>query len=223
MKKRLLVAVLAIFLIGSDCLAAINPRDTIQSNGLPLIGKWMYTSDLKPSNWLGQKDQGMEMREPINVIVIDQRSVSTAEAIKHLAQACLQAGYCDRWGHSGGYRGYMAGAFYSQLPAKKNHAFSNAPFMMNNNHGRFFGPYFDGKRYYFSAALSRELIEVTLNRKKMHKYGSFKIARDDFAKRMDKRSGYKIAKYVELKNALISDPRLTTGDHDGRAVVLLRE
>ena len=223
MKKRLLYAVWAIFLLGSACLAAIIPQDIVKANGLPLIGKWMYTSDLKPANWLGQKYQNKEIKEPINVIVIDQRSTSTDEAIKSLARACRQAGYSNHWGHSGGYQGYLAGVFYPQLPAEKDHAFSNAPFIMNNNHGRFFGPYFDGKRYYFSASLSRELIILTLNQKKMHKYGSFKIARDDFASRMDKKSDYKIVEYVELKNSLVNDPILTTGDHDGRAVVLLRE
>lgn len=222
MNKRLLLTVLAIFLMGPICSAAINPHDIVKPNDLPQMGKWMYTSDLKPANWLGQKYQGHEMREPINVIVIDQQSTATAEAINSLARACRQAGYANRWGHTGGYQGYIAGAFYPQLPAEKDHAFSNAPFIMSNNHGRIFGPYFDGKRYYFSASLSRELIVLTLDRKKMHKYGSFKIARDDFASRMDKKSNYKIAKYVGIKNALLNDPMLTTGDHDGRAVVLLR-
>lgn len=221
--RALLLTILATLLIGSVCLALINPSDIVKSNGLPRIGKWMFTTDLKPANWLGQKYQGKEMREPINVVVIDQQSTSSTEAIKCLARACRQAGYNDRWGHSGGYHGYIAGVFYPQLPSGKDRAFSNVPFIMSNNHGRFFGPYFDGKRYYLSASFSRELIVLTLDQKKMHKYGSFKIARDDFASRMNKKSDYKIAKYADLKNALINDPILTTGDHDGRAVVLLRE
>ena len=131
---------MAALLLGQLCAAAIVPRDIVNPHGLPPTGKWMFTAELKPANWLGQKYQGNELREPINVFVIDQRSAATAEAIKRLSRACRQAGYESRWGHSGGYQGYLAGAFYNQLPAEKNHAFSNAPFSMNNSHGRFFAP-----------------------------------------------------------------------------------
>ena len=91
---------------------------------------------------------------------------------------------------------------------------------MNNSHGRIFGPYYDGKNYYFSAAFSRERIVLTFDRKKMHQYRSFIAARDDFAARMDKQTGYKMVKYIGLENALSNDPAVTTGDHDGRAAVL---
>lgn len=221
MKKRLFLPALALFLSGQLCSSAILPQDMVKPNGLPLTGKWMFTLDLKPANWLGQKYQGNELREPINLFVIDQRSASTAEAIRNLSRACHKAGYESRWGHSGGYQGYLAAAFYPKLPAEKNRAFSDAPFTVNNNHGRFFGPYFDGKRYYFSASFSRELVVLTIDRKKMHKYGSFKKARNDFAGRMDKKTNYKIVKYIDLKNSLVNDQTLTTGDHDGRAVLLL--
>ena len=47
----------------------------------------------------------------------------------------------------------------------------------------------------------------------------FAEARADFARRLDTRTGYKIAGSVELANSLTDDPALTTGDHAGMAVV----
>lgn len=200
--------------------AAILPQDIIAPVGLPPLGKWMFTAELQPSNWLGQKYQGKEFREPINVIIIDRRSNSTKEAITRLYQACRQAGYPSRWGHTGSYRGFIRGNFYSQLPTENLRAFSNRYFLTDNKHGRIFGPYFDGNKYLFTASFSGEDIHLTINRKKMHRYDSFNKARDDFASRLNNKTDYKIVKYVDLKNAVMHDPSLTTGDHDGRAVVL---
>ena len=53
-----------------------------------------------------------------------------------------------------------------------------------------------------------------------HRYGSFKEARDDFARQLDAKTGFKLLGRVSLDNAIADDPDITTGDHDGRAVLL---
>jgi hypothetical protein len=53
-----------------------------------------------------------------------------------------------------------------------------------------------------------------------HRYASFNRARDDFARDLVARAGYRAAGNVPLGNAIADDPQVTTGDHDGLAVVL---
>ena len=91
-------------------------------------------------------------------------------------------------------------------------------FELSNNHGRIFGPYALEKGYLFTAAFSRE--EVDPIRDPPHQYGSFNRARDDFTQRLDLHTDFKVGAFVNLGNALIGDPKLTTGDHDGIAVVV---
>lgn len=70
------------------------------------------------------------------------------------------------------------------------------------NQGRISGPYYFHGYYYF--------------------IGSFRgtRARDDFAKQLEKKSRFKVAGFVNLDNMIIDNPNLTTGDHDGVAVLL---
>jgi hypothetical protein len=93
---------------------------------------------------------------------------------------------------------------------------------MDNNHGRVFGPAQPrgaaGGPYYFIGAFSRERVDPVTKVK--HRYGSFDRARDDFAQRMDEHTDYKVTALVSLENALIGDPGVTTGDHDGIAILL---
>jgi len=194
-------------------------QDLITPAGLPQLGKWMLKADNSPANWLNQKNRGKMLREPINIIIIDPAAESAAEAEKDLIESCRQAGYKIRWGHSSGYHGYIAGAAYAQLPKEKDKAFSDGPFEIDNNHGRIFGPCFYQGKYYFAGAFSREII--VLNKNPIHQYGSFNRARDDFAARMDEKTKFKIKAFVTLDNAVIDNPILTTGDHDGIAVLLV--
>jgi hypothetical protein len=53
-----------------------------------------------------------------------------------------------------------------------------------------------------------------------HRYASFNQARDDFARDLDRQTLFKSAGLVVLENAIVGDPNVTTGDHDGRAVFL---
>ncbi len=181
-------------------------------NYLPEIGKWMVDSTGKPSSWLGKKLDGKTIREPINIIIIDSVSKSVDEAKQNLISAFDKAGYKDRWGHSSGYKGLIAGIYFNQIPDEYFHAFSTRPFEFDNNHGRIFGPCPAGGIYYFAGALSRESGYS-------HNYISFTRARDDLAASLNSNTAYKIIGKVELNNSIVSDS-LTTGDHDGNAVLI---
>ena len=56
-----------------------------------------------------------------------------------------------------------------------------------------------------------------------HQYASFNQVRDHFSQSLDRQGGYRIASYENLGNAIIGDPGLTTGDHDGVAVRLVAD
>jgi hypothetical protein len=202
-------------------VATPAPAEVAAPPGLPPVGKWMYDAAGAPAHWLGEIYRGRELREPINVLLVDGFAASVEDAKQRLVAAFARAGYPARTGHSSGYRGYIDGAFYGQLPEQKDHAFSDHHFELDNNHGRVFGPALAGGKYYFTAAFSREIVDPFTQVK--HLYGSFNQARDDLAQRLDERTDYKLVGFVSLENALIGDPRLTTGDHDGIAVLLVAE
>ncbi|HVN76569.1 MAG TPA: hypothetical protein VMT19_09645 [Thermoanaerobaculaceae bacterium] len=197
------------------------PADLVTVGEWPAIGKWMIDRHLRPAAWLGAHLQGKVLREPINVILVDAAAGSAAEAVERLVNACRVAGYKAREGHSAGYRGYLGGVLFHQLPAAAGHAFSNEPFELHNNHGRVFGPFPLKGGWLFIGALSREKFDPRTRTE--HVFVSFNQARDDFARKLDERSGFKISGRVDLANVLLSDPELTTGDHDGRAIVLRAE
>ncbi|TAM50107.1 MAG: hypothetical protein EPN53_07705 [Acidobacteria bacterium] len=195
-----------------------QPGDVVTVGEWPAIGKWMIDRHLRPAEWLGARLKGKALREPINVVLVDSVAASADEARARLLEACRAAGYQPREGHSGGYRGFLGGVLFHQLPAAAGHAFSNEPFELHNNHGRIFGPVRTKDGWLFVGALSRERFNPLTRTE--HVYVSFRQARDDFARKLDARTGYRIAGFVELANELADDPALTTGDHDGMAVVL---
>jgi hypothetical protein len=187
---------------------------------LPPIGKWMLDATGSPAHWLGQLYLGKNLWEPINVVVVDGKASSLEEARQRLVQAASGAGYRVRMGHSSGYRALIGSQTYPQLPAGWDDAFSDEVFELTNNHGRLFGPHQQGTSYIFVGAFSRE--QVSLLHWPGHRYSSFNRARDDFAARLDLTSDYKLAGSVEIGNAIVDDARLTTGDHDGKALLLVR-
>ena len=75
----------------SSVNAETGDTDTIQIGNMPVMGKWMMNSAGAPANWLGQKYKDKEMREPINLIIIDEVSSSSDEAITRLESACTSA------------------------------------------------------------------------------------------------------------------------------------
>jgi len=192
--------------------------ETANPPGLPAIGKWMLTAQGVPSNWLGEIYQGKLLREPINVIIIDEAAVSREDAIARLLAAAAQAGYPVRLGHSTGYQAMIGRQLYQQLPKGWDDALSDEVFELSNNHGRIFGPHKLERSYLFTGAFSRERIDPF--RWPGHRYASFNQAREDFARRLDRGTAYKAAGSVPLDNALKDDLKVTTGDHDGMAVVL---
>jgi hypothetical protein len=186
--------------------------------GLPPVGKWMYQHDFQKAHWLGVPWEGKTLFEPVNLLFADAVSKSPNEAISRLTGNLRKAGYTERKHHSSGYIGYIDRSFYTQLPRADHFAFANEIAEVPNNHGRIFGPCLVEGKYYFIGAFSREGINPMA--KIRHKYESFNRARDDLAGKLDKKSGYKIVRYVDLHNTVVGDALSTTGDHDGIAVLL---
>jgi hypothetical protein len=185
--------------------------------GLPAIGRWMIAHDGSIAHWLGVVVDGKHLHEPVNVILIDEGATSADHAKQRLVAASAAAGFPVRIGHSTGYHGFIGGVLYGQLPHGRDDAFSNRVFEESNNHGRVFGPHgFDGG-YLFIAAFSRE--RVNLLEWPAHRYESFNAARDAFAGGLDENTDFKASGFVPLDNA-VNDAQVTTGDHDGRAVLL---
>lgn len=204
--------------------SAVSPPITIAAEavaypqGLPAIGRWMIARDGTVAHWLGEIVDGKHLHEPVNVILIDEGAASVDEAQQRLIVAAGAAGFPIRFGHSTGYRGFIGGVPYSQLPQGRDDAFSNRIFEESNNHGRIFGPHqVDGGGYIFIGAFSRE--RVNLLEWPGHRYASFNDARDAFASGLDQHSAFKAAGFALLDNVL-NNAQVTTGDHDGRAVVL---
>ncbi|WP_439543845.1 hypothetical protein [Hyphomicrobium sp.] len=201
-----------------DAPLTLPPADIATPPDLPSMGKWMIAKDGSVAHWLGERVGGKRLHEPINVILIDASSSSPDQARTNLIAAAKKAGYPVRFGHSTGYRGYVGGSLYSQLPQGRDDAFSNRIFEETNNHGRIFGPHaFDGG-FIFIGAFSRE--SVNFLHDPPHRYASFKQARDNFATELVAHSGFQNIGMTPLDNAISDNPDITTGDHDGQAVVL---
>ena len=197
---------------------------TVEQTHLPeglQIGRWLLTGREVPANWLGQKFQGKMMREPINVILVDEVAATPDAAVQYLLESCEAIGYLSRPGHSSDYRGQIGNVIYSQLPRQQNHAFSNAMYILPNNHGRIFGPHFFAGYYYFSGALSREAINLFAEVR--HIYASFEMAKQDFAARMQASGRYFVVGAIAMENVFLPSESMTTGDHDGTAVLLRRQ
>ena len=197
---------------------------TVEQTHLPeglQIGRWLLTGREVPANWLGQKFQGKMMREPINVILVDEVAATPDAAVQYLLESCEAIGYLSRPGHSSDYRGQIGNVIYSQLPRQQNHAFSNAMYILPNNHGRIFGPHFFAGYYYFSGALSREAINLFAEVR--HVYASFEMAKQDFAARMQASGRYFVVGAIAMENVFLPSQSMTTGDHDGTAVLLRRQ
>ena len=194
------------------------PEAVARPPELPQVGKWMLDAQNEPAHWLGELRGAKHLREPINVVIVDATARSAQEARQRLLRNLAAVGYTARKGHSAGYRGYIEGVVYPQLPEGKEEAFSNEPFEMSNNHGRIFGPHPCRGGWLFIGAFSRE--KMDLLDKVKHRYVSFNQARDDLSQRLDTTTDYRIKDFLDLDNALIGDRTVTSGDHDGVAVLM---
>lgn len=188
--------------------------------GVGEVGRWMITGNLVPATWLGQKLGGRTLREPVNVLFVDRAARTAAEATARLLAAVTRAGYGPRGGHSGGYFGEVNGQLYPMLPRGQGEAFSDGPAWLPNNHGRVFGPVAVEGGFAFAGAFSLE--GVRLLPRPAHVYRSFQASRENLADRLAARTVYRRAGYVEMGSRL-DTPAETTGDHDGRAVLLVAD
>ncbi|MEF2278004.1 hypothetical protein V3W47_06795 [Deinococcus sp. YIM 134068] len=182
------------------------------------VGRWMITKDLVPATWLGEKVGGRTLREPINVLLIDRAARTPEEATARLLAAMTAAGYGPKGRHSTGYHGEIGGRLYSMLPTGQGEAFSDDPFYVPNNHGRVFGPVPLERGYAFTGAFSLE--GIRLLPRPGHPYRSFQVSREDLANELNAKTPFKHAGYVDMGSRL-DTPSETTGDHDGRAVLLV--
>jgi hypothetical protein len=198
--------------------AAGLPEEESSLPGLPPIGFWMLSRDKVPADWLGAPFEGKKLLEPLNIVIVDRYASSEAEAGARLLKSCAKAEFPQREGHSSGYCARLGSALFLQFPPGSDDAFSDAVFVLSNDHGRIFGPLAWNGAYYFAAAFSRESVDPVTKVK--HRYASFDRARDAFARTMCERGGYEIAGYLELGNAILGNGTLSTGDHDGVAVLL---
>lgn len=67
-----------------------KPDDVVQPTLLPDIGKWMLDPDLTPAHWIGEVYYGKTLREPINIIIVDQVANSPEEAKRHSSKPVRQ-------------------------------------------------------------------------------------------------------------------------------------
>lgn len=197
---------------------AAQANDLAYPRDLPPIGKWLIDHDGTIAHWLGELVDGKALREPINIIIVDEISGSAQDSTTRLEAASAAAGFPARSGHSSGYRALIGGTPFPQLPADRDRAFSNEIAELTNDHGRLFGPYRFGAAFLFIGAFSRE--EVRVAKVPHHSFASFNQGRDDYARSLDRKTEFKISDFVSLDNAIVGDRATTTGDHDGIAVLL---
>jgi hypothetical protein len=202
-----------------DFDAAPRPTDSIALESLPRIGLWMLDGAGGVAHWLGESIKGRTLQEPINLVIVDSISKTKQEALARLVAACEKSEFEKRSGHSSGYSAYIGGELYSQIPSEKMTAYSDGPFEFSNNHGRLFGPAAWGSGFVFIGAFSRE--HTNLMTRVKHLFSSFTMARDAFARAMERSGHYEIAGFLPLGNAIVASTEFTTGDHDGVAILLM--
>jgi hypothetical protein len=184
------------------------------------IGKWMLQSNGQISNYGGQPYGGKTLLEPVNVIIVDPNSKSAAESTAKVNWAMSQSGFPPQPLHSGGFMGKINDKIYGQQPCGLISAYSDNLFVVENSHGRLFGPApAAGGGYVWSGAFSTETAIID-NGRPGHAYVSSNMARDKLARRLLASGQVQSVSYVPLNNAY-DTPTTTTGDHDGYAVVIV--
>lgn len=194
------------------------PGDVVSVPELGEVGRWMITKNLENATWLGEKVGGRTLREPINVVMIDAVAKTPEDAARRMLDAMNRAGYGPKNMHSDGYFGYLNGELKGQFPTGKGEAFSDGPWYGSNNHGRVFGPFAVAGGYAFTASFSRE--DFRWLPRPGHPYNSFMVAREDLGRQLGAKTVFKPQGYLNLDSAL-DTPTETTGDHDGRALLVV--
>lgn len=183
------------------------------------IGAWLLQPNGKIANYGGVRHGGKTVLEPVNVIILDPTSKSSAESAARLDAAMTRAGFPAQPIHSTGFSGIINGASYGQKPTGFLQAFSDNFFLFPNDHGRMFGaaPAANGAGYVWSGAFSTEQLNPA--NPFTHEYVSSDTARAALARRLVASGAATVVGVVPLGNAY-DDGTFTTGDHDGYAVVL---
>ena len=173
----------------------------------------------KLADWPSPAYPFKTLYQPINVIIVDSTSTTAAESAAKLNAALTAAGFPAQQIHSTGYQGVIEGVVYGQQPTGSQVAFSNAHWLLINDHGRVFGPAPDpaGTGFVWTASFSREQPGLS-NLNPTHIYVSFRKARDTVRAALVG-SGATDLGLVGLDNKLVGRT-MTTGDHDGYAVVM---
>jgi hypothetical protein len=183
------------------------------------IGAWLLQPSGKIANYGGVRHGGKTVLEPVNVIILDPTSKSSAESAARLDAAMTRAGFPAQPIHSTGFSGIIDGAVYGQKPTGFLQAYSDNFFLFPNDHGRMFGaaPAANGAGYVWSGAFSTEQLNPA--NPFTHEYVSSEDARAALARRLVASGAATVVGVVPLGN-VYDDGTFTTGDHDGYAVVL---
>ncbi len=184
------------------------------------IGNWMLQPNGEIADWIGNQYEGKTLLEGINVIIIDPNADTLRRAAQRLNRAMIMSGFPGVIFHSTGYQGIINDITYSQQqPMGVSMGYSDAFFLLPNNHGRIFGPFpREEGGYMWIAALSREQLgtyEGTLT----HVFVSFNEARDALRDALVLHTGATDLGQVDLDNTY-NEGDYTTGDADGFAAVI---
>ena len=186
------------------------------------IGKWMLRPFGQIANYGGQKYQGRTLLEPVNVIIVDPTSTNSTAAKQRLATAMTAGGFPARPIHSGGFKGIIDNKTYQQRPIGFLEAFSNNSYTQTNDHGRIFGPdpVQTSSGYVWTGAFSTEKVSGYFFGIPLHSYVSSNAARAALAAGLIASGQATYGGTVNLENAY-NTGTITTGDHDGYAVILI--
>lgn len=200
--------------------AAPSPDDDVATQ-YGDIGKWMLKVNNQIANWGGKRYAGKTLLESVNVIIVDPKSTSRTQAARGLNNAMLRSRFPAQPLHSFGFRGRIDDVTYGQKPKTPLLSYSNNFFLFRNDHGRFFGPdpMETDAGFVWSGAFSTEKVGFT-GLLPGHVYVSSNEARDALARQLVASGQATYGGLVPLENAYNTDT-VTTGDHDGFAVVLV--
>ncbi|MET0699845.1 MAG: hypothetical protein ABWY93_09270 [Mycobacterium sp.] len=198
-------------------LATPTPADEVPT-AYGDIGKWMLQPNGQLSNYGGQSYGGKTMLEPINVIIVDPKSMTAAQASWRLNTAMFWSGFPAQFIHSSGFLGAIDGTTYGQQPGFLQ-GYSDNFFLLPDDHGRMFGPspVATGTGYVWSGTFSSETLGFS--GLPGHVYVSSDMARTALAIALITSGQATFVGMVPLDNAA-DTATTTTGDHDGYAVVL---
>jgi hypothetical protein len=200
-------------------LDALPTDIRIADKNFPSIGKWLLDHDEAVAHWLGEIVTGRTIDEPINAL-ITVSAKDPEEAGRKLISVAKKAGFRLRGGHTVGYSARSDEALWPEFPGAGKTTFSDCSYLLNNNHGRAFGPVPHDGKFIFLMAVSREKVNYIAGAlhgfHAFHEYAGFNRARDAFARKLIHTGKARAAGSLDLAN-VIDTADETTGDHDGLA------